>query len=341
MHETSQDRQTEMKCSVCSKETTSTCGKCGSVGYCCKTHQAGDWTRHRYECMLSCQKLPARELGRVCYTCFCEGLEVAAGANSTQLKMRSTKSIKAGELMVLEHIIEQSEGVVIAMLKSNKDLFNALAPRDTKWDKFPDKLKQRTIKYAAQSKASTNEFESSKENATLLGITVSYFNHSCHPNAVYAAYRAHGLVFQLVTALRDIASGDEVCVNYGPFAGHSTNPPHNWTCDCGMSFEEREKQCLDADIAMYDIFAAIKDEIDALIGVYYATETCRYIAVTHELARRGMRVNSDLTASYSRQFAEKLKSQFPDACFEKACKLFKERITDDFECNRDIAVTDL
>ncbi|RCK55604.1 putative protein lysine methyltransferase SET6 [Candida viswanathii] len=84
-----------------------------------------------------------------------------------------------------------------------------------------------------------SEVSDPSEDKEFLGYAVypsaSYFNHSCAPNIIKSR-KGHSLEF---TTLRDIESGEELCINYGNY----TNEPveirraqlSEWFFDCGCS----------------------------------------------------------------------------------------------------------
>ena len=148
-------------------------------------------------------------------------------------KVVVTTSVKGGVLLLLEHLITDTDDgrVLVNVVAQDTTLGQVLAPRSpgtTSW-----------------TKVRTNAFH--HDGRLALGQDISSFNHSCMSNArtwvtaceiLGANYTA---TFISVYAYQDIAAGEEVTISYENDIGHDESRHHSFECTCGLDKDQRTK----------------------------------------------------------------------------------------------------
>lgn len=173
--------------------------------------------------------LPTGEYTKIIYS-----NNVKVDTSNTEYKMIATNTIKRGDLLLAEHVIEGGIECVMYIVAYNEILNDNLHPRTT--DRQIDEI-------IAREKVSLNAFLRT-EGEYCIGTNITKINHNCNPNCIISFEEinwTHGipLIIAKIYAIRNISDGDEITISYHPSIGHEDT--QHFVCTCARSKETRDK----------------------------------------------------------------------------------------------------
>jgi len=184
-----------MSCAVCNEPAPHACGKCGLASYCSSDHQRVSWPTHKFLCSaaIEIKCLENRGMGVVARQAFAVGDEIFREKPLVSLPTVLATSQEEAEAKAANQIttlIEALPDAARSLVLGLTDVHHAEA---TPYGIFR-----------------TNGIPMS--GADGLFAKTCRLNHSCSPNSRYT-WRAD-LKRELVFALRPIAAGEELTVEY-------------------------------------------------------------------------------------------------------------------------------
>ena len=153
-------------------------------------------------------------------------------------KVVALDDIRAGELLLAEHVVEGSIDMLYFIVAHNQKLRRELYPR---------RPLEKSEHLITVNKVMANCF--GRENGEMnLGVYMSKINANCSPNCIaifeelpwFVRSRTISFVIGKVFAVANIRKNDEITINYHPKFGHEDNPA-SYQCSCGRSETERVK----------------------------------------------------------------------------------------------------
>jgi hypothetical protein len=219
--------------------------------------------------------------------------------------IRCTKNIKAGRLVLMEHVIAMDNPTQICgSIVANKKLYHGLYPRGfpANVDEIPDVFTDQAISRdmqniwkIAKSKRDMNSFDFGNE--IVLGNVFSKFNHSCNPNIhmdIVDSIGVHGhpdaRIYGAWT-LRPIKKGEELFIDYvnGSIDAHDVyRDKFGFACDCTDKFKQAAKKRARVQMEICGMF---RDREEAFIQKharkYIDTDEAKTVIANHAKARLG------------------------------------------------------
>ncbi|XWV26267.1 putative SET domain-containing protein [Tupanvirus soda lake] len=196
------------------------------------------------------------------------------------------KDIPANTLLLIEHVYTGTSTDCHLLVRDNEYLYDTLCPRTTSWkDEKEEEKDQVSLVKVVRNCIGKNL------NNMFIGDYMSKFNHACSPNSVFflaVSKNHHGLVtnYIAVFSTKNIASGEEITINYGIDRGH--NVSDDFGCACDNSKEERNKLCQ----VIYELINNLRktniDSIMEMVTKYEKTDECRKILIYQYLAKKGL-----------------------------------------------------
>jgi hypothetical protein len=203
----------------------------------------------------------------------CDAFRVVPGHDdAAQRLVVAGGNIPAGTLVVGEHVFDGDSTSVVTGIQSCKKLYESLYPRDTPWRGLP------ACRDAAARKAEANCFstDGTAHGDVYLSHAISAFNHDDRPNAMVTRDIVKMdadacAVCLLVTAIKPIQKGEEICISYSAIA-NSSQPYVGNIDSCTAEFmRSQEHKCVHSDV----------------VDNYVASATCAGLMAKQHLARSG------------------------------------------------------
>ena len=157
------------------------------------------------------------------HTLFFHSNLLVDSSNNNFRKVITTKSIKSGTLLALEHVIANQNLNTFVMY--DKNLYENLYPRTKNWSTTI--LQQNMLKPDSDisEKVKRNKFNLTSENIDILGDKISSFNSSLDFNACTRIHKIKlevPIYFMSIVAINDIPENTEVTILY-KFPNHAFN----------------------------------------------------------------------------------------------------------------------
>lgn len=209
-------------------------------------------------------------------------------------KLIKTKdTVKAGELLLIEHVFNDTSNICQLVIQENEYLHNELYPRITLWDENNENERNKN----ARSKFLCNCFGKNGETF-MFGNIISKINHSCNPNSILflsGKTILHELelivVYYTLLSIKDINKGDEVTITYGVKRGHD-NGDH-FECHCNKSIDERRKVWNIIDNISSHFQRVENNKSQNIIITYEETSESLKIMMHQYLAKKGYIVSNN------------------------------------------------
>jgi len=245
---------------------------------------------------------------------------VAANFDPTnQVDIKATTNIKTNELILVEHILGGSSFVIQNIVRGNTQLFNNLYPRNI------NNCERDSI---ADQKIKLNIFQNG-EDFLILGNTISYFNHSCNPNAValYYTLGQNDMVCVVVYAVRDISKHESISISYNPNTGHTLDKEEknkrDFVCTCETTLEERTK----LNETIRKKFIGYRNlKLKNIINTYTNSSIFRLKKLRYMLAKDGLYTNNEKDFLETVRFKEMMKQEYPGESIVKARQDYIESV---------------
>jgi len=163
-----------------------------------------------------------------------------------QFSVRAFDYIPAGTLLIIEKGIHLPYNELVDTVDSITLLDQTtaeLTPR-IPFQSFETTQEQRVK--VIKEKIRYNTWSWRKKTALFYGL--SFFNHSCTPNAFITECfdrkckyqrKSPNYIYAAIFAVADIEKGEEICIMYNETSGHVIDDIFNWSCTCNQTLEER------------------------------------------------------------------------------------------------------
>jgi len=186
--------------------------------------------------------------------------------------------LEVGTLILVEDGIIGTEKIVQEKIIKLPDIYKELYPRNTI---DATHLGSIALKKQTREKVWYNSFEwydygdskEIREFQTILPF-LSRCNHSCKPNIdivryLYSDYSQNNLSRTkniwhggfAVYITKKVHAGDELFISYGTDTGHSSDSHFDWTCECGLSKEDREDLYTVSNKMAYEFWTEDKEYV--------------------------------------------------------------------------------
>lgn len=176
-----------LRCFLCNKVATLSCGLCHVTAYCSKACVLHDYYRHRYECKLHCPRL---QLFQDFERCQAPGLRIKhTGYRQLGVGVFSRRAYNPGD-RIIEDVVQHAEETPCRCAR----IMKYVRPLNTD---------------GAFKRNSEQQLRMTKGYH---GFWSLFFNHSCMPNAIIEVSDCRK--FLLVTAIKSIDPGHEICFSY-------------------------------------------------------------------------------------------------------------------------------
>ncbi|XWV25013.1 putative SET domain-containing protein [Tupanvirus deep ocean] len=222
----------------------------------------------------------------------------------------ANKEIPANTLLLIEHVYTGTSTDCHLLVRDNEFFYDSLCPRMTSWkDEKEEEKDQVSLVKVVRNCIGKNL------NNMFIGDYMSKFNHTCFPNSAFflaVSKNHHGLVTNYIAlfSTKNIASGEEITINYGVDRGHNTSD--DFICDCGKSKEDRDKVCNIIYELINNLRKTNMDSIVELVSEYEKNDQCRKILIHQYLAKKGLISTNDNVVSMTQSFVQHLNSVYGD-----------------------------
>jgi hypothetical protein len=202
----------------------------------------------------------------------------------------ATGDIKAGELLMLEHVFAAKNQLCMTAIAHNEYLYDDYHPRTNKFKETDSD----TRSSESVQKYYKNCFGLGKEKGFLTDL-ITKMNHSCNPNSSHHSdtYFLHGtdVIFMSAYSVRNIKAGEEITHCYNTRL-HNENF-FGFVCQCDTTQEQRDKifQIILNIVAYYA--KQDKQKIDELVANYIESDIGEKILLYHYLLNNGIIMNHD------------------------------------------------
>jgi len=210
--------------------------------------------------------------------------------------VKSARDITFGELLLVEHVYTSVPKSCVEVIANNEYLFNMYHPRIVSYNESMEPTEKIS---AAINKVDHNRFGMDKDK-NIITLMITKMNHSCDPNcAVYVQEKYNmentDIVFMELYAIRNIPTGTEITINYGPNTSHN----RDFECDCGKDLDNREKIFQIGRTITRNLSTDNNTLVQKLVYQYLATPLSDKILLNHYLATKGIFMDNNNVSAYT------------------------------------------
>lgn len=225
---------------------------------------------------------------------------IALRNQDNYMSINATTDIQLGELLLVEHVYIAPTDHCISVISNNEKMFNMYFPRDKTFVEVPDYAERRTIAFEKLK----HNFFSRKENNIITNM-ITKINHTCNPNcAVYVleefSMENTNIMFMELYSIKNITSGSELKINYGPDTGHA----RDFICDCGMELDQRTKLYNTISSLAFNLSRRYNKNNRKLICEYLNTNYANKILLNQYLVTKGIYFNNNYLTAYTEDGAK-------------------------------------